>query len=315
MFEQVIDANINRLSEGLRCIEEYVRFIANHHLYAKQLADLRKKACLSIEFSSSQLNLRDTAKDTRAKETPRKRTDIKDLLIANFKRVTESCRVLEEYTGKVEFNHIRYDCYELEKKIVLSLLKKEIITPGIYLISDDPNVLKYGITQNVSLIQLRDKHATKEQIYNKAKEVKSFLTPQSPPFIINDHLDIALALNTDGLHTGQDDIDITTQRKLLGPHKIIGRTTSNLELGKKAQLESADYVSVGPIWQTPSKPGRACIGFEYLKEASKLHIPYVAIGGINESNIQDILQYNPPLIAVIRAYKQIPKFINLLKEK
>ena len=313
MFDQIIDANINRLAEGLRCIEEYVRFVANHHQHAQQLADMRKKASLSISQSSPQLNARDTFKDTRAKEAPRKRTDIKDLLLANFKRVTESCRVLEEYTGKIEFNHIRYDCYELEKEIILNLLKPEIITPGIYLISDDPDVLKYGIKHNVSLIQLRDKHATKEEIYNKCKTVCSFLTDTSPPFIINDHLDIALSLDADGLHTGQDDIDISIQRKLLGPHKLIGRTTSNLNLGLQAKKESADYVSAGPIWETPSKPGRACIGFDYLKEAAKLDIPYVAIGGINKENIESVLEHKPPLVAVIRAYKDIPSFDKLIK--
>ena len=78
MYDQIIDANINRLSEGLRCIEEYVRFVANHHQIARQLADMRKKASLSVPQSSPQLNSRDTSKDTRAKETPRKRTDIKD---------------------------------------------------------------------------------------------------------------------------------------------------------------------------------------------------------------------------------------------
>ena len=81
-----------------------------------------------------------------------------------------------------------------------------------------------------------------------------------------------------------------------------------------AQQSGADYVSVGPIWETPSKPGRACIGFDYLKKAAKLDIPYVAIGGINKTNIDSIIKYKPPLIAVIRAYKDVVSFDKLIKQ-
>ena len=307
MYEQIIDANINRASEGLRVIEEYVRFVANHKAYTDKLSSIRKQINSIIPQSAALLQVRNTQNDMRAKEIPIKRPDLATLLTANFKRIEESFRVLEEYTGNATFNQLRYDIYELEKDISLTLCKKTLKN-GFYLISDDPAVLEKGLKWGVSIIQLRAKDDTKEQIFNKAKAIKKMLTDYDTPFIINDYLDIALAIDADGIHTGQGEIPIEEQRKLLGPHKLIGRTAHSLEQGIIAQKEGADYVSAGPIWPTPSKPGRDGIGFDYLKKASEaLSIPYVAIGGINHDNIEQIMQYNPPLVGMIRDYKHIPE--------
>lgn len=123
---------------------------------------------------------------------------------------------------------------------------------------------------------------------------------------MNDFIDIAILTEADGLHTGQDDIPLEELRKLLGPHKLLGRTTHTLDQGKDAQAQGADYVSIGPIWETPSKPGRAGIGFEYLKtHKTSLHIPVVAIGGINSQNIDQIRPFEPFWIGVIRDYKAL----------
>ena len=306
MFDQIIDANINRASEGLRVIEEYVRFVAKQKDYTDQLSLLRKKINTLLPQTKELLKIRNTDQDMRAKEVPAKRPDLDHLLTANFKRVQESLRVLEEYTGNASFNVIRYDVYELEKEICLRHCKMEL-KRGFYLISDDPDVLKKGLDWNVSIIQLRAKDDNKELIYNKAKIIKPLAEEKKIPFIMNDFLDIALALDLDGLHTGQNEIPIQEQRKLLGPHKIIGRTAHSLEQGKAAEKDGADYVSCGPIWPTPSKPGREGIGFDYLEQAqTQLSVPYVAIGGINHQNIDQVMNYNPPLVGLIRDYEKIP---------
>jgi thiamine-phosphate pyrophosphorylase len=201
--------------------------------------------------------------------------------------------------------------YQLEKEIILTLCKKHI-NPGIYLISDQCDVLEFGLKNNVAIIQLRDKKSAKSKVLEKATHMQKLAQRYNVPFIVNDYLDIALAVDADGFHSGQDDIPVHVQRQLLGPHKIIGRTTHNLKQGMLAQKQGADYVSVGPIWQTPSKPGRKAIGFSYLKEAkTKLDIPYVAIGGINVENIVEVAVYNPPLIGIIRDYNRIPKLNKL----
>ena len=303
-YAQVIDANINRVAEGLRVIEEYTRFISKNKALTDALAAMRKQLNLSETNPINNLKIRDTFSDMRAKEVPSQRPELWDLLKANFKRVEEGLRVLEEYTGNPLYNSLRYDAYELEKEVLLSLTKKNI-KPGIYLISDQIEILEEGLKKGVSLIQLRDKKSDKPSLLSRSQHMQALAKGYNTPFIINDHLDIALEIDADGFHSGQDDLSVTIQRRLLGPHKIIGKTTHNLEQGLQAQQDGADYVSVGPIWETPSKPGRAGIGFEYLKQASQLRIPFVAIGGVSLDNIDQILPYQPPLIGVIRAFDQL----------
>lgn len=312
---RVIDANINRVTEGLRVIEEYTRFIANHTAYTTQLAELRKKIHLSEPDFDKNLVIRNALHDVRAKEIPAKRNDLRQLLQANFKRVEEGLRVLEEYTGNPIYNAFRYDVYQLEKDIVLTMLKKPILN-GVYLISNCIETLKQGLEWGVSMIQLRDKAASKSELLEKAYQLKPLAAQFNIPFIVNDFIDIAILVDADGLHTGQDDISISEIRELLGPHKLIGRTTHTLEQGLKAEAEGADYISIGPLWETPSKPGRQSIGLDYLKLAqTRIHIPYVAIGGINEESLACVMPFNPPMIGLIRAYEAIPQIIRTYYQK
>jgi len=306
MYDAIIDANINRVSEGLRVIEDYLRFGAQDKALTLQIAKLRKSLNKTETRFAAHLQIRDTQKDQRAKEKPQKRKNLQDLLKANFKRVEEGLRVLEEYTGQATYNTMRYDVYELEKEVVLKALKPHI-KPGIYLISHDLKILEQGLKWGLALVQLRDKNATKAQIYKKAKILKSLAKKYQTPFIINDYLDIAQLVDADGLHTGQDDLPIQDLRQLLGPQKLIGRTTHNMAQGQKAQKEGADYVSIGPIWETPSKPNRKGIGLGYLKKAkTELKIPYVAIGGIDLDRAKEVMKEKPPLLGLIRDYQSIP---------
>lgn len=312
-FPQILDANINRASEGLRTIEDYVRFVKSDKGLSAAFSELRKKINNQFPDSASFLNKRNTYKDARAREIPVKRGSLRELLTANFKRVGEALRVLEEYTGNPLFNESRYTLYELEKEVLLPLYKKEI-RKGIYLISDQPEVLEKGLEWRVAMVQLRDKKSPKSVVLEKAYQMKHLSAKHGVPFIVNDYADIALLTDADGFHSGQDDISVAELRRILGPHKIIGRTTHSPEQGKAAEQEGADYVSVGPIWETPSKPGREGIGFDYLAAASTLlNIPYVAIGGITIKTIPDILPFSPPLIGVVRDYAHIPDMQRLLK--
>ncbi|NDC82161.1 thiamine phosphate synthase [bacterium] len=304
MFPEIVDANLNRASEGLRVLEEYARFVASNSKIASQLSELRHQIGQYNGISADRLNARDTLRDTRSHEPPPPRQSITELLAANFHRVTEASRVLEEYTGAPQFTTIRYKMYEIEKTLVLTQLKPPI-NPGIYVISDDVNVLLDAARRGAVLIQLRDKSASKAVIYTKALELVTQKPPEVP-VIINDFLDIALAVNADGLHTGQDDIPLATQRKLMGPHRLLGRTTHSIQQGLDAQSNGADYISVGPIWDTPSKPNRAGIGLAYLEAArEKINIPYVAIGGIDHLTAEHIAPFSPPLVGIIRAIDQL----------
>ncbi len=308
----VIDANLNRASEGLRVVEDYLRFVRSESDLSTALANARRQLnqIEGIDSKIQQVMARDSAGDVRAKESPEKRVDIVALLTANFKRATEALRVLEEYTGNDAYNRLRYDVYELEKQVMAFALKP-ILKPSVYLISHDVEVLKKGLDWGVSLIQLRDKDGDKPGVLERAKILAPLAKDAGIPFMVNDYLDIALLVDADGLHTGQDDISVAEQRRLLGDHKIIGRTTHTLEQGLNAQAEGADYVSVGPIWETPSKPNRDGIGFSYLEAAKReLHIPYVAIGGVDLSRCAEVMAYEPPLLGLIRDYENVPVILD-----
>ena len=316
-FERIIDANINRCIEALRTLEEYTRFISLDAASCNQLKGLRHSLSRSFsqEQRKAQLLSRNSEFDIRSSENNPSRNDLLDILQANFSRLQEALRVLEEYTSKPEFNRARYLSYDLEKNILAPLMCNKI-PKGIYLISDNVDILVQGLEWHVSCIQLRGKSASKTKLLEKALFIAPLAKKAAIPFIVNDYLDVALSAQADGLHTGQDDLPIHYLRSIVGPNFILGRTTHSLKQGLKAQQESADYVSVGPIWETPSKPNREGIGFEYLKQATyKLQIPYVAIGGINLSNAKHIVEEKPPLIGLIRDYKHIPELQNMMLYK
>jgi thiamine-phosphate pyrophosphorylase len=314
VFAQIIDANVNRVAEGLRVIEDYVRFVVSDKTLTDELVRMRKTLNQSSVDLAEHLSIRDSVKDVRAKETPDKRSGLESLLKANFKRVQEGLRVLEEYTGQGLYNSLRYDAYELEKRVLLPLIKPQIVS-GVYYISDEEDKLFQALEWGVSLIQLRGKDLGKEDVLQLAQRIAPVAKEKGIPFIVNDYLDIALLVDADGLHTGQDDLSVSEQRKIFGEHKIIGRTTHTLEQGLSAEKEGADYVSVGPIWETPSKPGRDGIGFDYLSKAqSQLSIPFVAIGGVNSENLSDLLSFNPPLIGLIRDFDRIPDIQSQLSQ-
>lgn len=252
------------------------------------------------------MEARDTDRDVRANEVIQSRKNSYDLLLANMKRSQEALRVLEEYTGDDNFRVFRYELYDVEKDCFLNLRKPWELR-GVYLISHDVAILRRWLELGADIIQLRCKDEPKNMILEKAYEAKKLAEEFNKPFIINDHLDIAQIVDADGIHTGQDDISIADMRKLWSPDKIYWRTTHSLEQGILARDQGANYVSVWPIWATPTKPGREAIGFEYLSRANELGIPFVAIGGVNHENISQILPYSPSMIAIVRDYESIPE--------
>jgi thiamine-phosphate pyrophosphorylase len=122
--------------------------------------------------------------------------------------------------------------------------------------------------------------------------------------IINDRVDIALAVEADGVHLGQGDMPIAMARRLIGPDRLIGVSSHCLDDLQKAQVAGCDYLGVGPIYTTPTKPGRAAVGFSYLKQAAaNAQVPFFAIGGLEAANLEPVLAEAGPnaAVAVVRA--------------
>ena len=181
---------------------------------------------------------------------------------------------------------------------------------GLYFITDSTLTkksviedVKSAIKGGVKIIQYREKNASTKHMLEEANEIKKLCKKYNVIFIINDRIDIKLAVDADGIHLGQDDMPYEIARKLLGKNKIIGVTTHNVEESVQAEKMGADYVGLSPIFSTNTKPdaGKAC-GTEMIKKVRKhVKIPIVAIGGISESNISQVLRAGAMNIAIISA--------------
>ena len=186
-----------------------------------------------------------------------------------------------------------------------------VIDYSLYLVSDRSllggrdlvqEIIK-AVKGGVSIVQLREKDASSREFYNLALVLKDELSNRNVPLIINDRLDIALAVDADGLHIGQDDLPFAAARQLLGPGKIIGLSVSNREEAREGAGLGASYLGVGPLFATPTKPDAALpTGIALLAELkSELTIPLVAIGGINLDNVADIRGTGADGVAVVSA--------------
>jgi len=160
------------------------------------------------------------------------------------------------------------------------------------------SVLKGG----ARILQYRDKHATFEVVLKRAKVLKGIAGKYGAVFIVNDFIEIAREVGADGVHLGQDDEYITHARDELGVGKIVGLSTHSLEQAVAAQEAGADYMAIGPVFSTPTKPGRQAVGLETVKKVAQIaKIPLFAIGGIDKSNINDVLSTGVKRLAVVRA--------------
>jgi len=186
------------------------------------------------------------------------------------------------------------------------LLKKS----RVYLILDRPGYVRFSLRKisslvsgkEISLIQLRDKLSAKADVLKYALKLAKQIRPTKTLLIINDYVDVAAAALADGVHLGQEDLSIREARKILGKDKIIGASCHNLRQAVKAQKEGADYIGIGPVYATATKPGYPGIGLKAAAELkAKIKIPYFAIGNIGPGNIEEIAAAGFKRIAVCQA--------------
>lgn len=163
------------------------------------------------------------------------------------------------------------------------------------------DVMEEAIQGGTDIIQLRDKTNSKKVVLEKAIKLRELTKKYNIPFIINDHIDVALAVDADGIHLGQDDLPLETARKIVGPDKIIGISTHRIEEAIAAEKGGADYIGAGPIFPTNSKSDVVDpVTTEYIKEVNaEISIPFVAIGGIKLHNVSDVLRAGAKRICVI----------------
>lgn len=153
-----------------------------------------------------------------------------------------------------------------------------------------------------TFVQLREKDATFEEFLEQAQEVKKVCKKYNVPFVINDNIEVALAVNADGIHVGQSDMEAGSVREKLGKDKIIGVSTRTVEEALLAQERGADYLGVGAMFQTSTKLDAADVTFEELKAiCAAVEIPVVAIGGISNHNVAELGGTGIDGVAVVSA--------------
>ncbi|WP_298404707.1 thiamine phosphate synthase [uncultured Chloroflexus sp.] len=164
-------------------------------------------------------------------------------------------------------------------------------------------VIEAAIAGGATVVQYREKAAATRQMIAEAQALRELTRRAGVPLIVNDRLDVALAIDADGVHVGQDDMPAALARRLIGPDKILGVSTANLAEAMQAVQDGADYLGVGPVLATPTKPDAAPpIGMDGLREICRhVPIPVVAIGGINATNAADAIAAGAQGIAVVSA--------------
>lgn len=313
---RILDANLDRAREGLRVIEEWCRFGLENVSLTNQCKHWRQE--LAYWHQSELRAARNTPDDPGTELThPQEavRTSVEQVLQVNFARVEEALRVLEEY-GKVyrsemasAVKQMRYQIYTLESQLLSIQRRQRLDSARLYLVTsptDDLfNTVKAALQGGLSLVQYRDKEADDAVRLNNAEKLCQLCREYDALFIVNDRIDLALAVDADGVHLGQDDLPIAWARKMLGQGKIIGRSTHSPEQLEQAIAEGADYVGVGPVYETPTKAGRPAAGLDYVRYAAEhCSIPWYAIGGIDTQNVDEVLAAGAERVSVVRAIMQ-----------
>ncbi len=326
---RIIDASYNRIGEGLRFLEEIARMVLDDSSMTQQLKTMRHDLIRGdSSFNRQLLQSREAESDVGTNlEVPgeEKDKDLPSALVANARRAQESLRTLEELakvpdTGieldSDKFKQARFDLYKIEQELMAKLLGKEKLVHigGLYVIIDTEilkgrshvEVARQAISGGAGTIQLRDKVRSKKTVLTLARELQTLCTEKDALFIMNDYADIAVAVDADGLHLGQDDLPVKEARRLLPPGKIIGCSTQSVDEAIAAETTGADYIAVGAIYPTGSKTSTTTpakvVGTEILKKVREaVSVPLVAIGGITADNAPEVIAAGADSIAVIGA--------------
>ena len=329
--ERLLDANLDRAREGLRVLEDWARFALDRSDLVARCKDMRQR--LGRLHADRYKLARHTASDPAAgmgHPAQLERQDPSQVIGANASRVAEALRVLEEFGRSdapalaAEAAAIRYQLYDLEVDLLQAVqldagggdARRALLARAhLYLITAPmaglEAMVEAALGGGVRLVQYRAKadatsgngvpldDATRLQ---QVRALRALTSRYGALLIVNDRIDLALAAGADGVHLGQGDLPPQLARRLLGPDRLIGRSTHQLSQLQQAVADGCDYVGVGPVHATPTKPGREPVGLDYVRQAAvESPIPFFAIGGIELANLAAVRAAGAARVAVVRA--------------
>ncbi|HVP11900.1 MAG TPA: thiamine phosphate synthase [Phycisphaerae bacterium] len=323
---RIIDANLNRAREGLRVLEEHARLVLDDAALTERLKRLRHGLVeASRDFGTdAMLTERDIQHDVGTRiSTPseQSRGDTANVAAAAGKRTSEALRCIEEY-GKIicpqaaaRIEQLRYELYAVEQDLLIAaprrqqlraarlhVLVTEALCSGPWL-----KVCEQVIAGGADAIQLREKSLTDRELLRRARELRELTGAHGALLFINDRPDIARLAGADGVHVGQDDLPVSEARRIGGGAMLVGKSTHSVEQARRALAESPDYIAVGPMFASKTKPDIGVQGPRLLAEVAKLtDLPIVAIGGIDETNAATLKPRGPLRVAVCQSVISAP---------
>ena len=318
---RVLDASANRASEGLRVVEDYVRFVLDDPALTRRIKEARHRLGASIR--GLDLERLVASRDTRGDVgthimtvTEQVRENPRAVLTANFKRTAEALRTLEEYSKLLDpwlagrFEVLRYDVYTLEKLTLAAVrsyralgeARLMVLVGGLPTLGDLTWIVGEALAGGADVIQLREKGLTDREWLGRAREVRIMTAQAGARLILNDRSDLARLASADGVHLGQEDVTVRDARRVVGPTALIGVSTHDPSQLDRAILDGANYLGVGPVFSSRTKDFSDLAGLAHVRHAAETTtLPWFAIGGIEEETVDRVLDAGATRIAVSAA--------------
>ena len=318
---RIFDASSNRAGEGLRVVEDYVRFALDDPGLTRRVRETRRRLGETIRALDvdARLAARDTPGDVgayvmTAAESPRE--SLRDVLVANFRRCGEALRSLEEYAKLIDvwiagrFEVLRYDVYTLEKMVMTAVnarsalgdARLQVLVGGLPTLGDLTWVVGEALAGGADVIQLREKNLPEREWLRRAREVRILTAQSKSRFLVNDRPDLARLAGADGVHLGQDDLRVRDARRVVGPRAVIGVSTHDRAQIDQAVVDGAGCLGVGPVFASGTKAFEELAGPALVSAAAEMtNLPWFAIGGITLDNLDEVLEAGARRVAVSAA--------------
>ena len=316
---RILDANLNRATEGFRVIEEYARFALDYAQLVRCTKLLRHRLIVAVNARISGkdfLSARDTADDVGRQistSTEYQRANLVEVVQASFQRVQQALRSIEEYGKTIdpdlarEVEELRYETYTLQRQLVRSTPRSaQLQSARLYVLVDSGTSEKdfvekatQLIAASVDIIQLRDKSLDDRTLLSRAKTLAGLTRGTDTLFIMNDRPDLAVLAHADGVHVGQEELPVSEARKIVGPDLLIGVSTHDIEQARQAVADGADYLGCGPTFPSQTKSFDHYPGLDFLRQvAAEIKLPAFAIGGIGLANVDQVLATGMSRVAI-----------------
>ncbi len=305
---RIVDAAANRAREGLRAVEDFVRFVLDDRHLTECCKQLRHE--LTAILSAVPLEHRLAARETRADvgtslstSGEERRASATAVFSANLTRLQESLRSLEEF-GKLldpgmaaALKQLRYQSYTLQRAVETTRAGLERLAQAkLYVLLDGGESLdavrqlaEQLVATGADILQLRDERLDDRQLLERARLLREITAETETLLIVNDRPDLAVLARADGVHLGQEELSVKDARTIVGPEALIGVSTHSVEQARQAVLDGANYIGVGPTFPSGTKHFEQFPGIGLLTAvAGEIRLPAFAIGGITRENMPEV---------------------------